>query len=105
MEMLISFSNRNSHLPTLPKVPIAGLMTIALLDWPEKSPDLNPIENVWGIVKRKMRNTRPNNADSLKAAIEVTWASITPQQGRRLIDSMPLCIDAVIHAKGLPTNC
>ncbi len=43
--------------------------------WPANSPDLNPIENIWGIVK-KMRNTRPNNADDLKAAIKATWASL-----------------------------
>ncbi len=29
------------------------------LDWPVNSPDLNPIENIWGIVKRKIRNKRP----------------------------------------------
>ncbi len=33
-------------------------------------------ENLWGIVKRKMRDTRPNSADDLKAAIKVTWASL-----------------------------
>ncbi len=33
-------------------------------------PDLNRT------VKRKMRDTRPNNADDLKAAIKATWASI-----------------------------
>ncbi len=53
---------------TLPKVPKAGSMT--MLDWPANSPDLNPIENLWGIVKRKMRDTRPNNADDLKAAYQ-----------------------------------
>ncbi len=42
---------------------------VTVLDWPANSPDLNPIENLWGIVKKKMRDTRPNNADELKA----TW--------------------------------
>ncbi len=32
---------------------------VRVLDWPPNSPDLNPIENLWGIVKRKMRNKRP----------------------------------------------
>ncbi len=34
---------------------------ITVLDWLTNSPDLNPIENLWGIVKRKMRNKRPKN--------------------------------------------
>ncbi len=38
---------------------------VTVLDWPANSPDLNPIENLWVIVKRKMRDTRPNNADDL----------------------------------------
>ncbi len=77
---------------------------VTVLDWPANSPGLNPIDNLWGIVKRKMRDTRPNNADDLKAAIKVTWASITPEQCHRLIVSMPHSIVAVIHAKRGPTK-
>ncbi len=76
---------------------------VTVLDWPA-SPDLNPIENLWGIVKRKMRDTRPNNADDLKAAIKATWASIPLQQCHKLITSMPRRIEAVIKAKGAPTK-
>ncbi len=32
---------------------------VTVLDWPANSPDLNPIDNLWGIVKRKMRQWRP----------------------------------------------
>ncbi len=59
---------------------------------------LNPIENLWGIVKRKIRDTRPNNKDDLKATIKATWAYITPEQCHGLIASMPHRIGAVIHA-------
>ncbi len=62
---------------------------VTVLDWPANSPDLNPIENLWGIVKRKMRDTRPNNADELKASVKETWASIPPQQCHKLISRRP----------------
>ncbi len=77
---------------------------VTVLDWPANSPDLNPIENLWGIVKRKMRDTRPNNADDLKATVKETWSSIPPQQCHKLITSMTRRIEAVIKAKGAPTK-
>ncbi len=49
---------------------------VTVLDWPANSLDLKPIENLWSTVKSKMRDTRPNDADDLKAVIKATWASL-----------------------------
>ncbi len=77
---------------------------VGVLDWPGNSPDLNPIKNLWGIVKRKMRNKRPKNADELKATVKETWASIPPKQCHKLITAIPCRIEAEIKAKGAPTK-
>ncbi len=77
---------------------------VGVLDWPANSPDLNSIDNLWDIVKRKMRNKRPTNADELKATVKETWASIPPQQCHKLITSMSRRIEAVIKVKWAPTK-
>lgn len=73
---------------------------ITVIDWPANS----PAHLTWPIVKRKMRDTRPNNADKLRAAIKAAWPSVTPPQCHRLIASTPQRFDAVICAKGAQTK-
>ncbi len=60
---------------------------VTVLDWPANSPDLNPVDNLWGIVKRKLRDTRPNNADDLKVAFKETWASSHPRSATGWLSS------------------
>lgn len=77
---------------------------IEVLGWPGNSPDLNPIENLWGILKRRVRKHIPTSKPSLLQILDDEWKKITPQDCKNLIDSMPRRIRAVINAKGGPTN-
>ena len=40
-----------------------------LLKWPSNSPDVNPIENIWSIVKRQVEKRKPKNIDELELVL------------------------------------
>jgi len=60
------------------------------LSWPPCSPDLNPIENLWGIHASKVyaNNTQYNTVTELKMAIKDAWAEIEATCLNSLINSM-----------------
>ena len=71
-----------------------------LLDWPSWSPDLNPIENLWHHVDVIAKARTCNNKEDLFRELEKAWESISVDYLRKLVDSMPARIQAVIKAKG-----
>lgn len=62
---------------------------VQLLDWPANSPDLNPIENVWSLLKREVAKSRASSRDELQTAIRNAWDRIDQNVIRSLFDSMP----------------
>ncbi len=62
---------------------------VRVLDWPACSPDLSPIENVWRILKRKMRQRRPRTVAHLKTCLQEEWDKITPETLHHLVSSVP----------------
>ncbi|CAF4883028.1 unnamed protein product [Pieris macdunnoughi] len=73
---------------------------IRRLDWPAQSPNVNPIEHVWDVLKRRGRSVQPfpRNIRELKRVIveELRF----PQN---IVESIPRRIQAVIMAKGSHT--
>ena len=75
---------------------------IQVLDWPGNSPDLNPIENLWSILKSKLHKQDCTTQDKLVSAIIDTWFDSTniEESCRKLVDSMPARVKQVILNKG-----
>ena len=72
---------------------------IRLLDWPPQSPDINPLEHLWGHLKRQLLkyDTPAKGVHELWERLVKEWNAIPPEVCQ---ESMPRRIQAVLKAKG-----
>lgn len=77
---------------------------INVMQWPPQSPDLNPIENLWSIVKQRIDRNNVKNADEFFNRIKDAWYAIPQVTINNLIESMPRRCKAVIDSKGFATK-
>ncbi|CAB5393933.1 unnamed protein product [Rhizophagus irregularis] len=76
---------------------------INVLDWLAQSPDLNPIENLWSELERRLRKDGSiiiTNKTSLWEKIQTSWNNIETEVCTKLIETMPRRIEDVIKQKG-----
>ena len=73
---------------------------VTRLDWPAQSPDLNPIEHVWGELKKRVAQTKTTSITHLKEKITEEFRNINREFLAKLIESMPCRCQAVIKARG-----
>jgi hypothetical protein len=62
---------------------------IALFRHPPQSPDLNPIEACWNILKQRLQNREWWSLEELKEVIQDEWSKITIAEIRARISDMP----------------
>ena len=67
-----------------------------------ESPDLNPIENLWSILDKKMKNRQCKTLDDLFKEIKRTWEQIDKKILENLVLSMPKRCQDVIDNNGYP---
>jgi hypothetical protein len=77
-----------------------------VLDWPAQSPDLNPIEHMWALLKRRLNEEPPaKGVNELWERVSEIWYNrITQEECLKVIHSMPDRIKSVLNAKGMWTK-
>lgn len=79
---------------------------IELLEWPACSPDLNPIENLWGIISRRIYQNGKQFAtiNELKNTIREVWVNIELDEMQNLVKSMQNRVFELIRLNGKHTH-
>lgn len=75
---------------------------VNLLEWPPYSPDINIIENIWGLLSRRVYEGGRQFEDSatLVEAIKKAWSTISLSEIEKYYDSLSTRMFEIIKNKG-----
>jgi hypothetical protein len=75
---------------------------INTLSHPPQSPDLNPMEGIWNILKQRIRRHTWRSIEELKEVIQHEWSRITMEEVRARISEMPRRCKSLVKSGGGP---
>ena len=71
-----------------------------ILEWPSNSPDVNPMENLWLIMKRRVEKRRPSDLRELDQFLHEEWQNKDLSNIKNLTNSMKKRCLALIASNG-----
>jgi len=77
---------------------------VQVVEHPPNSPDLNPIESIWGVVKKRVEDLQPKTLGELRTCIFTAWKTIKRETVKSTIDHMTSVYQKVIDANGAYSN-
>lgn len=75
-----------------------------VINTPSQSPDMNPIENLWDYLDRRIRERPVSSKSELKYRLQEEWSKIGVEYLQKCIRNMPNRLSEVIKNKGYPTR-
>lgn len=103
---ILQQDNASIHTSSHTKRYLSRIENLRILDWPARSPDLNPIENLWGILAYRVygQGKQYSTIEELERAVYSAWDSIELEILENLINSMPNRMGSVIFNHGKITE-
>lgn len=87
-------------------VQVKSALAIPLHPCAASSPNLNPIEDVWRIMKQRIQACErfPGTIEEMREAVQEEWDELEPEDRNGSIDSMPDHLKQVKKRKGMQTE-
>ncbi len=75
------------------------------MDWPSMSPDLNPIEHLWGILKQKVKERKVSNIHQLRDVIMEVWKRTPVATCEALVNSGEYNFCVLLYTQSALHSC
>ncbi|OCK92574.1 uncharacterized protein K441DRAFT_569824 [Cenococcum geophilum 1.58] len=73
-----------------------------IIEWPANSPNLNPIKNVWRLLKGRIQRRFPTTKKEVRQYAKEEWEKLEPEEFKKYIGNIrERCLTVITADRGL----